>query len=226
MLFELITGDFLFEPRSGSSFCKDDDHLAQMIELLGKVPTYLTSSGKFGKKLFTYKGELRRIKGLHYWSLEKVLVEKYKIQTDEALLLASFLIQMLNWDPEKRNSAQEMLNHPWLSSEANYDYYMSEKEVNARALKKKLVDIELNEDEKLEFCEEDIENLVIGREIMSSESDSDFEGVDEPDVTSWKAKRNMAEGIHLNNSFTGPYPEDVSSLHVDTGANYQFIDKV
>jgi serine/threonine-protein kinase SRPK3 len=28
MLFELITGDFLFEPRSGDNFDKDDDHLA------------------------------------------------------------------------------------------------------------------------------------------------------------------------------------------------------
>jgi serine/threonine-protein kinase SRPK3 len=28
MLFELITGDFLFEPRSGANFDKDDDHLA------------------------------------------------------------------------------------------------------------------------------------------------------------------------------------------------------
>ena len=27
-LFELLTGDFLFEPRSGPKFSKDDDHLA------------------------------------------------------------------------------------------------------------------------------------------------------------------------------------------------------
>jgi len=28
MLFELITGDFLFEPRKGAHFSKNDDHLA------------------------------------------------------------------------------------------------------------------------------------------------------------------------------------------------------
>ena len=31
MIFELITGDFLFEPRKGTTFGKDDDHLAQVI---------------------------------------------------------------------------------------------------------------------------------------------------------------------------------------------------
>ena len=28
MIFEMLTGDFLFEPRKGPTFGKDDDHLA------------------------------------------------------------------------------------------------------------------------------------------------------------------------------------------------------
>ena len=31
MMFEMITGDFLFEPRKGQYYDKDDDHLAQVI---------------------------------------------------------------------------------------------------------------------------------------------------------------------------------------------------
>ena len=38
MLFELATGDFLFEPRKGDTFSKNDDHLAQIIEAVGKMP--------------------------------------------------------------------------------------------------------------------------------------------------------------------------------------------
>jgi len=38
MLFEMLTGEFLFEPRKGSTFGKDDDHLAQIAELLNKFP--------------------------------------------------------------------------------------------------------------------------------------------------------------------------------------------
>ena len=30
MIFELLTGDFLFEPRKGANFSKDEDHLAQV----------------------------------------------------------------------------------------------------------------------------------------------------------------------------------------------------
>ena len=30
MIFELATGDFLFEPRKGESYSKSDDHLAQV----------------------------------------------------------------------------------------------------------------------------------------------------------------------------------------------------
>lgn len=38
MIFELLTGDFLFEPRKGANFSKNDDHLAQIQELIGKFP--------------------------------------------------------------------------------------------------------------------------------------------------------------------------------------------
>ena len=38
MIFELLTGDFLFEPRKGGNFSKNDDHLAQIQELVGKFP--------------------------------------------------------------------------------------------------------------------------------------------------------------------------------------------
>ena len=35
MLFELVTGDYLFDPKKGKTFRKNDDHLALMTELLG-----------------------------------------------------------------------------------------------------------------------------------------------------------------------------------------------
>ncbi len=31
MMFEMLTGDFLFEPRKGPNYGKDDDHIAQVI---------------------------------------------------------------------------------------------------------------------------------------------------------------------------------------------------
>lgn len=38
VLFEAATGDVLFNPRSGATWSRDDDHLAMFIELLGPMP--------------------------------------------------------------------------------------------------------------------------------------------------------------------------------------------
>lgn len=45
MLFEMLTGDFLFDPRKGPNFGKDDDHLAQIVELTRKYPKKFARSG-------------------------------------------------------------------------------------------------------------------------------------------------------------------------------------
>jgi len=117
MMFEMATGDFLFEPRKGSGFTKDDDHLAQMMELLGKMPRKMALASKHCRKFFSRKGQLRRIKKLSFWPLKKVLVSKYKMKEAEAQAFAYFLMPMLEWEPDKRASAQEMLDHPWLREE-------------------------------------------------------------------------------------------------------------
>lgn len=35
MIFELVTGDYLFDPKKGKTFRKNDDHLALITELIG-----------------------------------------------------------------------------------------------------------------------------------------------------------------------------------------------
>ena len=128
MIFEMATGDFLFEPRRGKNYGKDDDHLAQMMELLGRMPKNVALSGRNYKRFFGSNATLRKIKGLNFWPLKKVLVEKYRFKEEEATSFAEFLIPMLEWDPEKRASAQSMLNHPWLKMDKKYDTKMTDEE--------------------------------------------------------------------------------------------------
>ena len=52
MIFELVTGDFLFEPRKGDTYSKNDDHLAQVLELLGKMPKKFALSGRYSKVIY------------------------------------------------------------------------------------------------------------------------------------------------------------------------------
>lgn len=117
MIFELATGDFLFAPHSGKRYNKNEDHIAQMIELLGKMPRSFALGGKYSYEIFNKRGELRHIRDLEYWKLEDVLIEKYRIHPADARDLSSFLLPMLEFSPRKRATAQDCLKHPWLSSE-------------------------------------------------------------------------------------------------------------
>jgi serine/threonine-protein kinase SRPK3 len=121
MLFELAVGEFLFEPRKGSNYGKNDDHIAQMMELLGRMPRDMALGGIRSSRFFKRSGQLRRITGLNYWPLKKVLSEKYKFNDKEATALADFLLPMLRWDPNKRATAEQMLKHPWLTMEPEYN---------------------------------------------------------------------------------------------------------
>lgn len=114
MMFELLTGDYLFDPASGDSFSKDEDHLAQIIELLGALPKDFALSGKDSKEFFNRKGQLRNITSLKPWPLVDVLIEKYQYAQDDAREIASFLLPMLEIIPRNRPTAGEMFKHPWL----------------------------------------------------------------------------------------------------------------
>ncbi|KAI8393725.1 kinase-like domain-containing protein [Radiomyces spectabilis] len=113
MIFELLTGNFLFDPQKGSRFNRDDDHLAQIIELVGPMDRDFALSGKMSHEFFNRKGHLRHINRLKYWSLRDVLLEKYGFHRHEADEIASFLEPMLAYD--HRAQANDLLDHPWLN---------------------------------------------------------------------------------------------------------------
>lgn len=123
LIFELVTGDYLFDPRKQDSdeddarqFTRDEDHLSLMIELLGRMPKRLTSDGRFSRQFFDRNGNLRRISNVDPWPLVDVLRQKYKLPDSEAEPLADFLTGMLELEPARRKPASEMLKHPWLST--------------------------------------------------------------------------------------------------------------
>ncbi|KAI9887659.1 MAG: serine/threonine protein kinase, CMGC group [Watsoniomyces obsoletus] len=115
MVFELITGDYLFDPQSGTKYGKDDDHIAQIIELLGPFPKSLSISGKWSQEIFNRKGELRNIHRLRHWALPDVLREKYHFSPEDSAKIADFLTPMLDLSPEKRADAGGMVNHPFIA---------------------------------------------------------------------------------------------------------------
>ncbi|XP_028789989.1 serine/threonine-protein kinase SRPK [Neltuma alba] len=114
--FELATGDVLFDPHSGDNFDRDEDHLALMMELLGMMPRKIALGGRYSRDFFNRYGDLRHIRRLRFWPLNKVLVEKYDFNERDANEMADFLVPILDFVPEKRPTAGQCLLHPWINA--------------------------------------------------------------------------------------------------------------
>ena len=226
MLFELATGDFLFEPRKGETFSKNDDHLAQIIEAVGKMPKNFALSGLDSYKYFDKNGKLRRIKNLIYFPIKEILIKKYNFKEKEAQAFSDFLMPMLEYYPDKRASARELLRHPWLNMPPDFDYKISEIEIE----KKKMIESnkikEENEEKKKDIFEKDV-----------YDSDNELYGADDEDnaLSDKKAEKEFEEDDsgddnpdkvlipNFNNSFA-EYGQFVDLTSLDR-ANPQF-DKI
>ncbi|EGV92097.1 Serine/threonine-protein kinase SRPK3 [Cricetulus griseus] len=115
MAFELATGDYLFEPHSGEDYSRDEDHIAHIVELLGDIPPAFALSGRYSREFFNRRGQLRHIHNLKHWGLYEVLMEKYEWPLEQATQFSAFLLPMMEYIPEKRASAADCLQHPWLN---------------------------------------------------------------------------------------------------------------
>ena len=117
VIFELLTAEYLFDPQSqGALFSKDDDHMAQIIELLGDFALDCKMGGRYSREIFDSQGNLRYIKSLKPWPLKRVMKEKYLFSDADAAGLCDFLEPMLRVDFRARARASDMIDHPWLDS--------------------------------------------------------------------------------------------------------------
>lgn len=65
---------------------------------------------------FFSSGQLRHISKLKPWSLMEILLDKYEWPQEEAAHFSSFLLTMLELQPQKRATAAQCLKHPWITS--------------------------------------------------------------------------------------------------------------
>jgi serine/threonine protein kinase len=167
IIFELVTGDFLFNPTSSEEFCKNDSHLCKFMEICGKMPKNFVERGIFSKKYFDKKGKLKRMGDVRHLSLKNILVKKYHIKENEAQALVSFLMPMLEYYPEKRISARELLKHPWLNIPTNDDGRLNDFEV----LKMNMDDGYLfDEEDELSYYKNEL-NWDFKKDVFISDSD-------------------------------------------------------
>jgi hypothetical protein len=105
---KLLTGENLFNPRKGKKYTKDDDHLAQIIEVTGGFPSYYINSAPKKKKFFMGNGKLRRINSLKFIDLEGLFIEKYQIRTNFTKSFVKMLKCMFSVMVKDRLSAKNL----------------------------------------------------------------------------------------------------------------------
>jgi serine/threonine-protein kinase SRPK3 len=76
----MLTNNFLFKPKKIPGIKKDEDHLYQMIEVLGAIDKDFATTGKQSAELFNKKGRLLNGSPKSVVPISKTLVEQYGYQ--------------------------------------------------------------------------------------------------------------------------------------------------
>ena len=115
IVFELLTGDFLFDPKSQVENGKLQDllHLNLIMQICGDIPASMRDQSRF-LDCFFHKGTFLQEK-LPKIDLTEMMISSYKMNPQEARSFYDFLCPLLNVDPQNRTSALSHLSHEWLS---------------------------------------------------------------------------------------------------------------
>ncbi|KFV06063.1 Serine/threonine-protein kinase SRPK, partial [Pterocles gutturalis] len=100
LAFEMATGECLFDPQPGKYFSRDDDHVARIIELLGRIPPQIAFSWNKSTKFFSRPGALLRLSRLCPRSLHSLLHDRHRWTKPQLAPFASFLLPALRYAPE------------------------------------------------------------------------------------------------------------------------------
>lgn len=123
-VFELLTGDLLFQPVPDNShrnrWNKDHDMVAQHIDVLGPYPAELIKAGADSWRHFDDEGNLSVLRSRSRPLLEMLTIA-YRMPQDQAIDFCRFLGRMLELDQDKRATVEELLNDPWLNIDEDKD---------------------------------------------------------------------------------------------------------
>ena len=114
-VYELLTGFPLFEPEVEPQ-TKDIHHLYLMERILGPIPVIMKKKSIRCKFLFDSRRGfcIRNVKTFQQVTLKNKLIKQYLFSEQEATEINDFIIRCLTYDPTKRATAKDLMEHPWL----------------------------------------------------------------------------------------------------------------
>ena len=125
IVFELITGDFLMDPKRKTRVEREMDveHLAMMMQIIGPVPTRITSlmrsqnPPKYLSRYFNEQGQFIHAEKYRQYPRRSLALElEIFLEPAEAERAAQFIMSCFTYDPLERCHAADLLKHSWLKS--------------------------------------------------------------------------------------------------------------
>lgn len=114
LVYEFLTGNYLFDVNGDDTRVSDREHLHEMYEILGKMPREMADECEFSEELFDIKGRILKMKQCDYTSLSEILIKEFNFSEKDSIEIEEFLKILLDYCPKKRGSACDLLEHTWL----------------------------------------------------------------------------------------------------------------
>ena len=115
LIYELLTGNPLFDPDKKNHLSIDQDHILCMISTLGKIPDNLLNKSKNRNIFFKSNGLMKNVYSVPITPLKDILEKNINLSKTELELLHDFMIKLLEYDPFKRLSPKDALNHKFMN---------------------------------------------------------------------------------------------------------------
>lgn len=105
IFYELLTGEYLF---SGEN---EEDLILNMIEILGRPRTSFLGDCKNRRRFFTREGKIIFTLAIEVnpLPLHRILSEEHNYSREDSEAICKLLLPMLEYDPEKRSTATQLL---------------------------------------------------------------------------------------------------------------------
>ena len=117
ILYELINGEFLFDPDKTKSHSRDYFHLLEISKFCGRFSKKFLKSTKYYKNFFDRSGDLLDTEFREYYDHNEFF-EKVKNEKEKELII-DLITKMLKIDPKERISITDILSHEWLKDNTN-----------------------------------------------------------------------------------------------------------
>ena len=113
IMYELITGEFLFDPKKDKNHSRDYYHLIEITKICRRFNGPFLKTTKYYKKFFDKNFEVIGTEYSEYYDLDEIF-EKVKDHKEKELII-DLSKKMLKINPKERISSKDILSHEWLT---------------------------------------------------------------------------------------------------------------